>query len=247
MPGTPLFDRGMASVPAHTGSTADDIVAALRNDVASGSLPTVSWIIAPESASEHPAWSPANGAHFIDGVIRALTADPEVWASTALFINYDENDGYFDHVPPPVPPPGTPGEFVRGEPIGLGPRVPMLVVSPWSRGGAVCSETFDHSSVIRFLETWLGVPEPNISAWRRAISGDLTSAFDFDTATYSMPALPSTSAPEAGAQKCAQAPAQPPRESAMPKQETRRAPDAHVAVSARRDARARRRQLARTT
>ena len=216
MPGTPLFDRGMASVPAVTGSTADDIVAALRNDAVSGTLPAVSWIIAPESASEHPAWSPANGAHFIDGVIRALTADPAVWASTALFINYDENDGYFDHVPPPVPPPGTPDEFVRGEPVGLGPRVPMLVVSPWSRGGAVCSETFDHSSVIRFLETWLGVAEPNISTWRRAVCGDLTSAFDFETATYSMPALPKTSAV---AQKCQQVPAQPPREGAMPAQE----------------------------
>ena len=218
MPGSPLFDRGMASVPAATGSTAGDIVAALRSDVVSGTLPAVSWIVAPESASEHPAWSPANGAHFIDGVIRALIADPEVWASTVLLINYDENDGYFDHVPPPVPPPGTPGEFVRGEPIGLGPRVPMLVVSPWSRGGAVCSETFDHSSVIRFLETWLGVPEPNISAWRRAVCGDLTSAFDFETAAYSMPALPKTSA-EAGARKCALTQAQPPRDGSMPAQE----------------------------
>ena len=218
MPGSPLFDRGMASVPAATGSTAGDIVAALRSDVVSGTLPAVSWIVAPESASEHPAWSPANGAHFIDGVIRALIADPEVWASTVLLINYDENDGYFDHVPPPVPPPGTPGEFVRGEPIGLGPRVPMLVVSPWSRGGAVCSETFDHSSVIRFLETWLGVPEPNISAWRRAVCGDLTSAFDFETAAYSMPALPKTSA-EAGARKCSETQAQPPRDGSMPAQE----------------------------
>lgn len=217
-PGTALFDRGMASVPATTGSTADDIVAALRSDCVSGSLPAVSWIVAPESASEHPAWSPANGAHFIDGVIRALTADAQVWASTALFINYDENDGYFDHVPPPVPPPGTPGEFVRGAPIGLGPRVPMLVVSPWSRGGATCSETFDHSSVIRFLETWLGVPEPNISAWRRAACGDLTSAFDFDAAVYSMPALPKTPAPEIRSRACAPE-AMPPPPGSMPEQE----------------------------
>jgi phospholipase C len=217
MPGSPLFDRGMASVPAVTGSTSDDIVAALRNDVVSGALPAVSWIIAPESASEHPAWSPANGAHFIDAVIRALTADPAVWASTVLLINYDENDGYFDHVPPPVPPPGTAGEFVHGAPIGLGPRVPMLVVSPWSHGGAVCAETFDHSSVIRFIETWLGVAEPNISAWRRAVCGDLTSAFDFETATYSMPALPKTSIET---EKCPQSPAQPPREGAMPRQES---------------------------
>ncbi|HEY4139401.1 MAG TPA: alkaline phosphatase family protein, partial [Casimicrobiaceae bacterium] len=219
-PGTPLFDRGMASVPALTGSTADDIVVALRKDVVSGALPAVSWIIAPESASEHPAWSPANGAHFIYGIIRALAADPAVWASTVLFINYDENDGYFDHVPPPVPPPGTPDEFVRAEPIGLGPRVPMLIVSPWSRGGAVCSETFDHSSVIRFLETWLGVAEPNISAWRRTVCGDLTSAFDFETATYSMPWLPKTAASQTAARDCAQASPEPPRDGPMPGQES---------------------------
>lgn len=208
MPGSALFDRGMASVPTITGSTADDIVAALRADVLAGALPTVSWIIAPERCSEHPAWAPGAGAYFIDGVIRALTADPTVWASTALFIDYDENDGYFDHVPPPVPPPGTPGEFVRGQPIGLGPRVPMLVVSPWSRGGYVCSETFDHSSVIRFLETWLGVAEPNISAWRRAVCGDLTSAFDFTASTISVPALPATFDPgDTAARHCAEVPA----------------------------------------
>src|SRR5690348_15861259 len=135
MPGSPLFDRGMASVPATTGSTVNDSVAALHSDIVAGSLPAVSRMTATESVRQHPAWSPAAGAHFIDGVIRALTDDPDVWASTALFINYDENDGYWDHVPPPVPPRGTPDEFVRGEPIGLGPRVPMLIVSPWSRGG----------------------------------------------------------------------------------------------------------------
>ena len=221
MPGSPLFDRGMASVPALTGDTAEDIVAALRADVLAGTLPTVSWIIAPERCSEHPAWPTAAGAHFIDGVLRALTADPAVWASTVLFLNYDENDGYFDHVPPPVAPAGTPGEFVHGQPIGLGPRVPMLVASPWSRGGYVCSETFDHSSVIRFLETWLGVPEPNISAWRRAICGDLVSAFDFTTATYSMPVLPGTADIAAIAPgMCAVAPAQPPANPSMPPQES---------------------------
>jgi len=217
MPGSPLFDRGMASVPAVTGSTADDIVAALRADVLGGTLPTVSWLVAPERCSEHPSGSPAAGAHFINGVIQALTADPAVWASTALFINYDENDGYFDHVPPPVAPPGTQGECVRGEPIGLGPRVPMLVISPWSRGGHVCSEVFDHTSVIRFLENWLGVPEPNISAWRRAICGDLTSAFDFSTTSLAVPALPDTS--DAPSARCARIATAVPREAPMPVQE----------------------------
>ena len=92
---------------------------------------------------------------------------------------YDENDGLFDHVPPPVPPPGTPGEFVTGQPIGLGYRTPATIVSPWSAGGRVCSDLFDHTSLIRFIEARFGVHEPNISAWRRQSCGDLTSAFRF--------------------------------------------------------------------
>src|SRR5262249_44442437 len=66
-----------------------------------------------------------------------------------------------------------------GKPYGLGPRVPMYVISPWSKGGWVSSQVFDHTSVIRFLERRFGVEEPNITAWRRAVCGDLTSAFNF--------------------------------------------------------------------
>ena len=83
--------------------------------------------------------------------------------------------------------------FVAG-PYGLGPRVPMMVISPWSRGGWVCSEVFDATSVIQFIERRFGVPEPHISAWRRAVCGDLTSAFDFRQQNASVPSLPSTAA-----------------------------------------------------
>ncbi len=102
-----------------------------------------------------------------------------MWERTALFLTFDENDGFYDHVPPPLPPEGTEGEFVDGLPIGLGYRVPMTIVSPWTVGGYVCSEVFDHTSTIRFVERWLGVEEPNITQWRRRVAGDLTSAFDF--------------------------------------------------------------------
>jgi hypothetical protein len=95
-------------------------------------------------------------------------------------LGQDENDGHFDHVPPPVPPPEADDEFYAGLPIGFGFRVPMFVISPWSAGA--CSQTFDHTSVVRFLETWLDVPEPNIGPWRRRVAGDLRSAFDFETA-----------------------------------------------------------------
>ncbi|MFJ7153714.1 phosphocholine-specific phospholipase C [Streptomyces sp. NPDC101118] len=197
-PGNPLWDKGMASVPRVTGSTPDDIAAAIRADAVAGTLPQVSWVVSNQAFSEHPYAPPADGAHFVDLVYRALAANPEVFDSTVLFLNYDENDGFFDHVPPPVAPPGTPGEYVDGVPIGLGFRVPMLVMSPWTRGGWVSSAVFDHTSVLRFLETWttaLGTPAtcPNISAWRRKVTGDLTGVFDFTRPVYGVPAgLPAT-------------------------------------------------------
>jgi phospholipase C len=98
-------------------------------------------------------------------------------SKTVLLINWDENDGFFDHIVGPYP-------------NGLGVRVPLLVVSPWSKGGWVCSEVFDHTSVIRFIEARFGVKEPNITPWRRAVCGDLTSAFDFASASDRVPALP---------------------------------------------------------
>ena len=182
----------------------------LREDVVAGRLPQVSWIIAPAADSEHPApSSPAQGADYTARVLDALTADPKVWARTVLIVNFDENDGFFDHMPPPSPPSkDADGKLIGGStidltgmhhtvrnpteakaerddlmnrPYGLGPRVPLYAISPWSRGGWVDSQVFDHTSVIRFLETRFGVMEPNIAPWRRAVCGDLTSCFDFKT------------------------------------------------------------------
>jgi phospholipase C len=209
----------------------------------------VTWIVAPYKYSEHPNASPADGAYYIREVVEALTANPKVWSRTVLFLNYDENDGFFDHVVPPAPPleseedsegmvspalvaslgdeivdldrhpriaaPVVPGSDPGGlQPVGLGNRVPMIVISPWTRGGWVCSETFDHTSVLRFLEKRFGVEEPNISAWRRAVCGDLTSAFDF--AGTSDAAMPRLGVP-AGSD--AKAPILVPTEQAMPRQE----------------------------
>ncbi len=153
-------------------------------------LPTVSWLCPPFEASEHPDAMPAAGAAFIARKLDAVASNPEVWAKTAFILNYDENDGLFDHVPPPVPPAGTAQEFVDGLPIGAGFRVPCIVISPWTVGGWVCSQPFDHTSVLQFLERVTGVHEPNISAWRRQTFGDLTAAFRFDDAPAGAPALP---------------------------------------------------------
>ncbi|WP_276139733.1 alkaline phosphatase family protein [Sciscionella marina] len=121
-------------------------------------------------------------ANLIYEVLDAFAADQDTWDRTAILLNFDENDGYFDHVSPPIPPKPQSGngpDYYDGKPIGLGFRVPMTIVSPWTVGGFVDSEVFDHTSVLRLLERWTGVREPNISAWRRTACGDLTSAFDF--------------------------------------------------------------------
>ncbi|HVK23546.1 MAG TPA: phospholipase C, phosphocholine-specific [Actinokineospora sp.] len=198
--GSALRTKGMASVPGVTGSTPDDIVAAIRADVVGGTLPQVSWVVANQAFSEHPDCPPNDGAWFINKVLGALNADAESFNSTVLFLNYDENDGFFDHVPPPIPPEGAAAEFLNGTPIGLGFRVPMVIVSPWTRGGWVDSQVYDHTSVIRFMETWtaaMGTPAAcsNISPWRRAICGDLTGAFDFTKKTTGLPLLPTVPAP----------------------------------------------------
>ncbi len=191
VPETPLVARG------NSVKTLDDLRAAVQQ----GTLAQVSWLIPPGGCCEHPQFPPAYGATYIAQVLDCLTADPAVWSRTALLIMYDENDGFFDHMPPPLPPSpeGAAGlssvdaadEVLDNRlPFGLGARVPMLVVSPWSRGGWVCSQVFDHTSVIRFLERRFGVAEPNISAWRRTVCGDLTTAFDFTRADQAPVALP---------------------------------------------------------
>jgi phospholipase C len=211
-PGSPLYLGARTGTDVKTSGGLFDILAA---DVSSGQLPSVSWIVAPEAYTEHPAWPAGYGAWYTAGVLDALTSDPDVWSKTALLITFDENDGFFDHVVAPYPNVGglagqstvpLDNELFNGTagrsngsggvvgPYGLGVRVPLLVVSPWSAGGWACSETFDHTSLIRFMEARFGVGEPNITPWRRAICGDLTSAFDFAGASDQVPPLPSVAA-----------------------------------------------------
>ena len=188
-----------------------DVLHQFRQDVHTGKLPTVSWLTAPERFSDHPS-APWYGAWYVSEVLDILTHNPEVWKKTIFILAYDENDGYFDHVPPfTAPHPhkegtgkvstgidtqadyvtleeekernGFPEPFLRECSIGLGFRVPLIIASPWTRGGWVNSQVFDHTSTLQFLEkflshkTGLDVREPNISEWRRLVCGDLTSCF----------------------------------------------------------------------
>jgi phospholipase C len=200
-PGDPLYDRARTGTEVRTTGTFFD---QLQDDVTHDRLPQVSWVVAPEAFTEHPNWPANYGAWYVARVLDALTSNPDVWAKTVLFLTYDENDGFFDHRVPPYPNVGGlnggstvsvdheryTGRDGSAGPYGLGVRVPMTVISPWSTGGWVCSETFDHTSILRFLETRFGVREPHITRWRRTVCGDLTSAFDFSKSPAAAAGLP---------------------------------------------------------
>ncbi|MCU1226248.1 MAG: phospholipase phosphocholine-specific [Edaphobacter sp.] len=207
--GSPLAEKARTGTNILKGGTLFDI---FKQDVSSGNLPQVSWVVAPEAYTEHPNWPANYGAWYVSQILDLLTVNPEVWSKTAFFLMYDENDGFFDHVVPPTAPvsraqgistvdtaneifPGSSG-FPMG-PYGLGLRVPMVVISPWSKGGWVNSEVFDHTSLIRFIEArfgkqYPGIKEQNITPWRHAVAGDLTSAFNFKSPNDAKVPLPST-------------------------------------------------------
>lgn len=190
---------------------AGDVLYQFRKDVDSGELPTVSWLVPSQNFSDHPS-APWYGSWLTSEILDILTKNPDVWKKTIFILTYDENDGYFDHIPPYVAPDpeelltgrvsenikdaaaehvklknelrdGVAKKEARGGPIGLGFRVPMIIASPWTRGGKVCSQVFDHTSSLQFIEKFVAkkfgkdVRQDTITDWRRAVSGDLTAAF----------------------------------------------------------------------
>ena len=157
-----------------------------RRDVAAGQLPSVSWLVPTFARSEHPSFSPSPGAEGIAQVLEILIADPAVWERTAVIVSYDENGGFFDHVAPPTAPRHATGEYLTAgnlhgasphDPIGLGFRVPALVISPHSRGGQILSDVLDHTSQLKMIGRRFGVPVPNLSPWRDATVSDFAAAF----------------------------------------------------------------------
>jgi phospholipase C len=189
-----LADRGAvtpwrtdAGAPPLSRTHAAYVLSSFINDVKSNTLPHVSWIVAPAGYCEHPSFTPDYGAHYVNTVLQTLMSDPELWKNTALFITYDEHDGFFDHQLPPVPEPSVTDEQIDGLPIGPGNRVPMLIASPWTRGGYVDSNVYDHTSMLQFLAAWTGVKPANVTPWRTSVTGDLTAAFDFEHPDFSIP------------------------------------------------------------
>jgi phospholipase C len=184
-PESSMFLKG--AVPTYPGD--------FQADVAAGTLPAVSWIMSMGVVDEHPPSPIVFGDLVVtQQILATLLSNPAVWEKTVLFVTYDENGGFFDHVAPPTSWPGTKGEWLTAKPtvggstgddgkpllgpVGLGFRVPMLVLSPFSAGGMVCSSVLDHTSILRFIETRFGVPVPNLSAWRRSVTGDLTESLN---------------------------------------------------------------------
>jgi len=201
---SPLYQNGCTGteiinmIPASSAPGADwkawaeHLFDQFRSDVTSGKLPQVSWIVAPAGYTEHSDYPLNYGAWYISQIFDILVSNPEVFSKTVFIINYDEADGSFDHLVSPYPAQSpTYGDSTvnvdleivttstPNGPIGLGTRVSFLAISPWSKGGYVVSQVFDHTSTIQFIEKRFGVYEKNISPWRRAVSGDLTSAFNF--------------------------------------------------------------------
>lgn len=194
-PGSPLYDKGLARQT--------DFVEAFSKDVADNNLPQVSILIAPANMSEHANHKPPFGEDLTARILQGLSSNSELYKKTVFLLNYDEGGQFFDHGWTPTPPTSADdgsstvtvkGEVtLEGQPIGLGFRVPMIVISPWTRGNLVNSQIFDHTSVIQLLEKRFDIHCPNISPWRRAMTGDLLSVFDFENPDYSWPNLPNTS------------------------------------------------------
>jgi len=216
-PGSPLFDGGCTgtniinTIPSSGASDSawlawqEQLFAQFRSDVKGGKLPQVSWIVGPAGYTEHPDYPVDYGAWYISQVFDILVSNPEVFSKTIFIVNYDEADGSFDHIVPPTAPPSSAygastvsieNEIVTDStptgPIGLGTRVSFLAISPWSKGGYVNSQVFDATSVIQFIEKRFGVHEKNISPWRRAVAGDLTTVFNFANPNAVSASLPST-------------------------------------------------------
>ncbi|HTU04541.1 MAG TPA: alkaline phosphatase family protein [Trebonia sp.] len=227
--GTP---GGIGNPDNPTPATNSDM--GFEEDCANGVLPDVSFIGSKSGYDEHPAAIPAAGAQFLATKLEALASNEELWNTTVFIINYDENDGFFDHVVPPTPnyeqypeefitlasPAGTPG---GGLPIGAGFRVPAFVISPWSVGGHIFSEVSDHTSGLRLIEAVAAagglsgagpITFPNVSRWRRATFSDWTSALR-PVAGQAAPAStqfnPSTTAANLAAQQTASLQPLPPR------------------------------------
>lgn len=136
------------------------------SDVQANQLPSVSWIITPWWQSEHPDASTCEGENATVTELNALMNNPSLWASTAVFLVWDDFGGDYDHVAPPQP-----------DTLGFGPRVPLLIISPYAIKGHISTTQYEFSSVLKFIEERFGLPALGT---RDANANDLTDSFNFN-------------------------------------------------------------------
>src|SRR5205814_4244364 len=112
------------------------------NDLKAGTLPAVSFVVPKNLDSGHPGYSTAVAYEsFVNDLVQKVKARPGVWANTAIVITTDEGGGSFDT-----------GYIQNLDFFGDGPRIPLIVVSPWARRGHVDHAYHDHASIAKFIE-----------------------------------------------------------------------------------------------
>jgi len=145
-------------------------------DARAGHLPAMSWLLPPGPDSDHPPASICEGENWMVNVLNAVMQGPD-WNSTVVFVAWDDFGGFYDHVPPP-----------QVDQFGLGPRVPLLIISPYAKPGYVSHTVYDHTSILKFVEK-----RYSLSALtpRDASADAMLDSFDF-TRPPQLPQLVST-------------------------------------------------------
>jgi phospholipase C len=141
--------------------------ARLITDALSGNLPAVSWIVIGSGMSEHPPASPCTGENWTVRQLNAVMQGPD-WNSTAVFLTWDDFGGFYDHVPPPMV-----------DNFGFGPRVPLIIISPFARSGFISQTVYEFASLLKFAEQRFGL-DPLTD--RDALANDMLDSFDFSQA-----------------------------------------------------------------
>jgi phospholipase C len=188
--GVPQFNT-----PNHQYDTSDwnQLVAAIgKGELPPSALPAVSFLKAPGYEDGHAAYSdPLDEQRFVVDTINALQKTPD-WKSTAVIVNYDDSDGWYDHAYSGVTNPSSsvadvltgPGACGSGTPLageqgrcGYGPRLPLLVISPWARRNYVSSTLTSQTSIIKFVEDNWGLPR--IPGSFDKVTGSISDMFNF--------------------------------------------------------------------
>jgi len=139
---------------------ADQFVAEAR----AGQLPTVSWVLPPGAQSEHPPNGICQGETWTIEAVNFVMQGAD-WSFTVILITYDDFGGFYDHVAPP-----------QVDQFGLGPRVPLLIISPFAKQGYISHTQYEHASVLKFIETRYHLPA--LTA-RDASANDMSDVFNF--------------------------------------------------------------------